>query len=104
MNASSEASDVVFSVQENSYHAYNNVLHLRFVKLYEIAMEYDNDGPIPIFFVTGEIFKSILDFAYGVRTPDIENLDVATEKLVAADRFECVHLKLYVELFPLPFT
>ena len=39
----------------------------------------------------------MLDFAYGVKTPDIKNKNVAIELLIAADCYECIHLKLHVE-------
>jgi hypothetical protein len=45
----------------------------------------------------GEIFKSILDFVYTGKTPEIEKEGIASELLVAADCYHCVHLKLYVE-------
>merc|ERR1711957_118857 len=42
-------------------------------------------------------FKGMLNFIYTVKTPDIKHKDIAKEYLSAADRFDCVHLKLYVE-------
>lgn len=96
-DASSDTSDVVFSVGESIFRVHKSILSLRGKKLYEIAMESDNDAPIPIHSTRKEIFKSFLDFVYTVKTPVIENEDIATELLVAADRYDCVHLKLYVE-------
>jgi hypothetical protein len=96
-NASSETSDVVFSVGEMEYRAHKNILALRAKKLFEIAALVDSDVPIPISSVRGEIFKIILEFVYHVKTPDFEDQDIATELLIAADRYDCVHLKLYAE-------
>jgi hypothetical protein len=96
-DASSEASDVVFSVGETTYQVHKIILSLRAKNLYEIAEESDNDSPIPIHSMTGEIFKSFLDFVYLVKTSEIESEAIATELLLAADRYDCVHLKLYVE-------
>ena len=45
----------------------------------------------------GEIFKSILDFVYTVKTPEIESEAIVIELLVAADRYDCVHLKPFVK-------
>lgn len=94
---SSETSDVAFSVEERTYRAHKNILAFRAKKLFEIANECDNVGPIPIHSMRGEIFKSILDFVYVSKTPKIKNQDFAIELLVAADVYGCVHLKLYVE-------
>lgn len=66
-------------------------------KLYEIAKECDNDVPVPIHSIRGEIFKSVLDFVYTVKTPKIESEDIAIELLAAADCYDCVDLKIYVE-------
>jgi len=99
-DASSETSDVGFSIGETVYRAHKTILSLRGKKLYEIANKCDsdnNDRPIPILSMREEIFKSILEFIYTVKTPEIENEGIATELLVAADRYEVVHLKLYVE-------
>lgn len=96
-DASSETSDVAFSVGGTIYRAHKCILSLHGKKLYEIANEYDNDMPIPIHSVRKEIFKSILDVIYNVKTPEIENEEIATEFLVAADCYDCPHLKLYAE-------
>lgn len=93
----SETSDVSFQVGENVYYAHKNILALRCKKLYEIAEECESHEPILIGSTSGEIFKNVLDFAYSVRTPDIKNKNVAIELLIAADCYECIHLKLYVE-------
>lgn len=94
---SARTSDVIFSVENRSFPVHRSILYLRAKKLFEIGKEYDEDRPISIDSVKGEIFKSVLEFVYTVKTPDIEDIDTAKELLVAADRFDCVHLKLYVE-------
>jgi hypothetical protein len=90
-----------FFVREMEYRAHKIILALRAKKLCEIARECDSDVPIripiPISSVRKEIFKIILDFVYHVKKPDFENQDIAIELLIAADRYECVHLKLHVE-------
>jgi hypothetical protein len=96
-DASSETSDVAFSVGETIYRAHKNILSVRAKKIYEMAEECDNGGPVPIHSMRGEIFKSVLDFVYAVKTPEIEKEDIAIELLVAADCYNCVDLKLYVE-------
>eukprot|EP00531_Pseudo-nitzschia_arenysensis_P012534 CAMPEP_0116116004 /NCGR_PEP_ID=MMETSP0329-20121206/806_1 /TAXON_ID=697910 /ORGANISM="Pseudo-nitzschia arenysensis, Strain B593" /LENGTH=388 /DNA_ID=CAMNT_0003609469 /DNA_START=61 /DNA_END=1227 /DNA_ORIENTATION=+ len=97
-DASSETADVTFSVgKKTEFRAHKNILALRCKKLYEITEGYEDDTPIIIDATSPKIFKSILDFVYTVKLPDIDNKNIATELLVAADRFECVELKLYVE-------
>ena len=96
-DASSETSDVAFSVGETVYRAHKNILSVRAKKIYEMAEEYDNGVPVPIHSMRGEIFKSVLDFVYTGKTPKIEREDIAIELLVAADCYNCVDLKLYVE-------
>ena len=39
----------------------------------------------------------MLDFIYTVETPEIDKEEDAIELLVAADRFDCIQLKLFVE-------
>ena len=98
-DASSETTDVLFSVGKKEFRAHRSILCLRCKKLYEIAKESKNDEPILISSMREDIFKTILEFAYTVKLPDIENKEIATELLVAADCYDCVHLKLYVESF-----
>ncbi len=93
----SESSDVSFLVGKTMYNAHKILLSLRCKKLYEISQECDDNSPIPIGFTRAEVFKNILDFVYTVKTPVIPNEAFAMELLVAADRFDCSHLKLYVE-------
>lgn len=98
-NASSECSDVAFSVEGTIYLAHQNILFLRCNKLYEIAKEcdFEHDRPIQIESVSRDIFKSILDFVYTVEMPNIKNYCMAAEVIVAADCFDCVHIKFYAE-------
>lgn len=97
-DASSKTADVVFCVgTSEEYHAHKNILSLRCKKLYEIAKECDNDVPIPIDSTRGKIFKSVLDFAYTAKLPEIKDKNIAMELLIAADCYECIQLKLYVE-------
>lgn len=93
----SETSDVSFHVGEKIYHAHKNILALRCKKLYEISEECDSNEPIAIISTKEEIFKKLLDFAYSVKSPDIETKNEAVELLIAADCYDCVHLKLYAE-------
>lgn len=96
---------VVFSVGETLFRAHKTVLSLRGKKLYEIAKDCYNDSgddmPIRIDSdsnsLSADVFRIILEFAYTVRVPDIKTHEMATVLLVAADRYDCVHLKLYVE-------
>jgi len=98
-DASSETSDLGFSVKGTVYWAHKDVLSVQAKKLYDIAMEYDNnnDSPIPIYFMREEIFKSILKFVYTVETPEIENAGIAIELIVATNYYGVTQLKLYVE-------
>ena len=95
--APSETSDAIFSVGGNEYHAHKSILAVRCKCLYEIAKECDSDEPIFITSTSPEIFKGVLDFAYTVKYPEIENKTTAMELLIAADCYDCIHLKLYVE-------
>ena len=95
--ASSETSDVIFSVSGNEYHAHKSILAVRCKSLFEIAKECESDEPIVIESTTPGIFKEVLDFAYTVKYPEIENKTTAMELLIAADCYDCIHLKLYVE-------
>jgi hypothetical protein len=45
----------------------------------------------------GDIFESVLEFVYCVRTPRIEDKNTTIKLLLAADRLECTDLKLHVE-------
>ena len=101
---SSKIPDVVFSVGDALFKVHKSVLSLRAPKLYEIATacdDGDNDDdssrPIQIPYVKKEIFASLVDFLYTANFPEIENERFATDLLVAADCYDCVHLKLYAE-------
>ena len=45
----------------------------------------------------GEIFQKLLEFVYTVKIPEVEDVTAAIEILLAANRFDCIQLKLYVE-------
>ena len=99
-DTSKETTDVIFSVEGNIYPVHKSILYLCCKNLYERAKLYKGsfDNPIiPIDSVRGEIFESILEFIYTVKVPRIQDINVAIEILIASDRFECVHLKLFVE-------
>jgi len=113
-NASSATADTVFSVgggddDEKSaataatssiYRVHKAVLSLRCKKLYEIAegsCDENDSCPIRIPLIRARIFKSLLDFVYMVRLPEVTTVQAAVELLCASDRYECVSLKLYVE-------
>jgi len=94
----SDTSDVVFAVGDATFGAHGVVLSRQCKKLYEIACEARNDTtPIPILSTSKDVFKSMLEFVYTVKTPDIEDEKFAVELLAAADLYDCVRLKLYVE-------
>ena len=45
----------------------------------------------------GEIFQKLLEFVYTVKTPEVKDVTAAIDILLAANRFDCTQLKLYVE-------
>jgi len=108
-NANSDASDVVFSVGDATYRAHRAVFFRRCRKLYEIAERESSSGGndatipvVPIVSTSKDAFKSLLDFVYTVKTPDLvvgggDDEKFAVELLAAADLFDCVQLKLHVE-------
>ena len=96
-DAASETADVVFSIAGTEYHAHKNILALRCKKLYEIANCYNENTSIPIERTKEMVFKCILEFVYTVRLPTLATKDYAKEVLIAADFYECIQLKLYVE-------
>jgi len=96
-NATSESADAVFDVGGKEYRAHKNILCLRATTLFDLSTEHESFAPVPITNTEPETFKIILDFVYTVKMPEIQDLDIATEILVAADRFDCADLKLYVE-------
>eukprot|EP00535_Pseudo-nitzschia_heimii_P013484 CAMPEP_0197196672 /NCGR_PEP_ID=MMETSP1423-20130617/32477_1 /TAXON_ID=476441 /ORGANISM="Pseudo-nitzschia heimii, Strain UNC1101" /LENGTH=460 /DNA_ID=CAMNT_0042650483 /DNA_START=77 /DNA_END=1460 /DNA_ORIENTATION=+ len=113
-NANSDASDVVFSVGDATYRAHRAVFFRRCRKLYEIAERESSSGNddddattattpvVPIVSTSKDAFKSLLDFVYTVKTPDLvvgggDDEKFAVELLAAADLFDCVQLKLHVE-------
>jgi len=105
-DSSNATSDVVFVVDGMEYDAHKMILSLRAKTLYELSKEYstnhgddDDDQPrVPLSNMKGETFQKILEYIYTVNTtPKIDNEASATELLLAADRFDCTLLKLYVE-------
>jgi hypothetical protein len=105
---SSSTSDVIFVVGGTDYHAHKIIISLRAKTLYDLCKEYitnhgdDNDGPhqprVPLSHMKGETFRKILEYIYTVNTiPKMDNVSSAKDLLLAADRFDCTHLKLYVE-------
>eukprot|EP00536_Pseudo-nitzschia_multiseries_P004662 jgi/Psemu1/295646/fgenesh1_pm.79_\ len=96
-NATSESADVVFDVGGKEYRVHKNILRLRAKTLFELSMEQEGYTPVPIINTRPETFKVVLDFVYTVKVPEVKNEDTATEMLVAADRFDCADLKLYIE-------
>ena len=96
-DAASETADVVFSIGATEYYAHKSILALRCKKLYEIAIGYGENVPIPIENTSEMVFKCILEFVYTVKLPTLTTRDLAKEVLIAADFYECIQLKLYVE-------
>lgn len=96
-DASSETADAVFSVGKALFGVHKAVLSAQSKKLYEISKQCNDSKPIPIVSVREEVFKSILDFIYHVKTPVVNDKVTAKELLVGADCYECLHLKLYME-------
>ena len=102
-DSSNTTSDIVFVVEGMDYQAHTMILSLRAKTLYELSKEQyitsDDDQPrVPLSHIKGETFRKILEYIYTVNTtPKIDNEASATELLLAADRFDCTQLKLYVE-------
>jgi speckle-type POZ protein len=98
----SETADVVFNIGGMEYHAHKNILSRRAKTLFELSKDYNDDDrevAIPISDMKGEIFQKLLEFVYTVKTPEVEDdgLNTAIEILLAANRFDCTQLKLYIE-------
>ena len=88
-----------FCVDERVFRAHKSVLSLRCTKLYEIAKECEDDEQITIHSTETKVFKHVLDYAYTVRDPRhvCESLVSCKKVLIAADRYDCIDLKLFVE-------
>jgi hypothetical protein len=77
--SSEETSDVVFEVGGKEYHAHKAILSLRAKIIFELTRDYeknDDDDDIkmvPIQDIEGDVFGSVLEFVYCVRTPQIED-------------------------------
>jgi len=102
----SETGDLVFLVEEKKYYAHKIVLSYRAKGIYELyCEEYTNNGDttnqqqqsIPISGMKGDILQKILEFIYTVKTPEIKDVEVAVELLLASNRLGVTDLKLYVE-------
>lgn len=99
-NLSSENSDVTFLVEGKLYEAHKIILSILAKGLYDIAKESHTNDPIPIEAVKSHTFESILMYAYTEYTDIMpRNEEKARCLLVAADRFECLQLKLHIEYF-----
>ncbi|OEU17934.1 hypothetical protein FRACYDRAFT_238364 [Fragilariopsis cylindrus CCMP1102] len=95
-------SDITFDVDGKEFHAHKSILSVRAETLFELTNDDDNgrsrDGKIVTIISTeADIFEQILEYVYTVKTPEIKNEGIAIELLVAADRFGCTDLKLYIE-------
>ena len=95
-------SDITFDVDGKEFHAHKSILSVRAETLFELTNDDDNgrnrDGKIlTIFSTEADIFEQILEYVYTVKTPEIKNEGIAIKLLVAADRFGCTDLKLYIE-------
>ena len=95
-------SDITFDVDGKEFHAHKSILSVRAETLFELTNDDDNgrsrDGKIVTIISTeADIFEQILEYVYTVKTPEIKNEGVAIKLLVAADRFGCTDLKLYIE-------
>ena len=95
-------SDIIFDVDGKEFHAHKSILSVRAETLFELTNDDDNgrirDGNIVTIFSTeADIFEQILEYVYTVKTPEIKNEGIAIKLLVAADRFGCTDLKLYIE-------
>ena len=92
--ASSETADVIFIVEGREYYAHKNVLGLCAKMLLELSKD---SKIIHIPYIKKETFQKLLEFMYTVKVPDIKDSSSATELLLAADKYDHIHLKLYVE-------
>ena len=95
-------SDIIFDVDGKEFHAHKSILSVRAETLFELTNDDDNgrirDGKIVTILSTeADIFEQILEYVYTVKTPEIKNEGIAIKLLVAADRFGCTDLKLYIE-------
>jgi hypothetical protein len=93
----SETANVVFNIGGMEYHAHKSILSRRAKTLFELSKDDDREVVIPISDMRGEIFQKLLEFVYTVKTPEVEDVSAAIEILLAANRFDCIQLKLYVE-------
>ena len=96
-------SDIIFDVDGKEFHAHKSILSVRAETLVELTNDDDDNGRIrdgnivTILSTEADIFEQILEYVYTVKTPEIKNEGIAIKLLVAADRFGCTDLKLYIE-------
>ena len=64
---------------------------------FELSKDYENNVPVLLHGINGNVFKSYLDYVYTVKAPDIEDKDTAMQILGVEECFGCGELKLYVE-------
>jgi hypothetical protein len=94
---SESTSDITFVVDGKEFHAHKNILSLRAETLFELTKENDDDEGKIFIDMEGEIFEQILEYVYTVKTPEIKNEGIAIKLFLAADRFGCTELKLFIE-------
>mmetsp|Transcript_23946 Transcript_23946/g.39059 ORF Transcript_23946/g.39059 Transcript_23946/m.39059 type:complete len:400 (-) Transcript_23946:507-1706(-) len=95
----SETADIVFVVGEENHEcrAHKRVLAHQSPFLYELVV-HDHQRTLALKDVQKETFLAFLDYIYGKNTePQMEDVASAKSLLLAADRFGCVRLKLYME-------
>ena len=111
-----DTTDVVFVVENNDFPVHKFVLTLRAKTLYELcskkrqrnsttrddtdtdADDADGSARVRIPDISSATFEKVVEFIYTVNTtPILVDEATAMELLVAAKRFKCVSLKLYVE-------
>jgi len=92
-----ETSDVTFLVEGHMFDLHKNILFLKCKKLYEIANESGGDAhAIPIQSIKKGAFENMIEYIYTQKIHSVSLVE-AKEILVAADLFECIDLKLYME-------
>ena len=83
-----------------NYKAHKMILALRAKLLYALISEDDDEADAIIELpdcVESDIFEAMLEHMYTIQQPRLEDVATAQKFLVAADRFDMIALKLYVE-------
>jgi len=93
----SKPSIVSFSIGDKLYQVHKSILSLRCKGLYDIAKDCDDDSRIPIEDTQDDVFGMVLKFAYNPSEILIPDKETTVKLLIAADRYDCNLLKLYVE-------